>query len=56
MLFFINCSENCKYQLEGKCIFDCTENTTLTSKYPCAYFKEKSKNSETDPIIKNSFT
>jgi hypothetical protein len=44
-MYFINCTENCRYQSEGKCTLECTENAKISGEIPCAYFQEK-KNEE----------
>ncbi len=41
----INCSENCIYQIDGKCSFEDVSSKILTPDSNCAYFvKSKNKN------------
>jgi len=45
-LSFINCSENCIYQENGKCSLDHVNPQLCSSKQDCGFFLERKKKRE----------
>lgn len=41
----INCSSNCIYQKDGKCLYNFVHPCDLTSSSECAYFKSNNQDS-----------